>query len=170
MKTQKHLLFPVLFLLPVFTIFMMVCSSCGEETNTTASKVMDVTVPVPPDAPPPPPPPPYIVKDGDTVWIQPEQMPAFQGGDAALLDFVAKNTVYPAAAKNNGIQGKVLVSFIIGKDGHVSDVKLEKAVNSDLDAEAMRVVSSLPAFEKAGTKNGKPVPVLLMLPISFMLK
>lgn len=167
MKTQKHYALPGILILPVFTIFMIVCFSCGEESNTEM-KVVEVTPP--PDAPPPPPPPPYMLKDGDTVWIQVDEMPVFKGGDAGLLKFVAENTIYPASAKNKGIQGKVILSFIVGTDGHVSEVKIVKGVDPDLDAESLRVVSSLPVFEKPGIKNGKAVAVMFMLPITFALK
>lgn len=169
MKTQNNFALPVFLILPVFAIFMIVCSSCGKENNT-ALKVHESIIPPPPDAPPPPPPPPYFLNNSDTVWVQVDQMPLFSGGDAALLKYVSENIVYPASAKTNGIQGKVLVSFIVGKDGRVSDIKIEKGVNPDIDAESLRVISSLPRFEKAGTKNGRAVPVLFMLPISFALK
>lgn len=166
MKTLKRSTLPEMLIFPVFAILMIVCFSCGEESNTTM-KVVDI--PAPPDAPPPPPPPPYLLKDGDTVWIQVDEMPVFKGGDAGLLKFITENTSYPVSAKNNGIQGKVIVSFIVGADGNVSDAKIEKSVNTDLDTESLRVVNSLPDFEKPGIKNGKAVPVMFMLPIAFTL-
>lgn len=124
------------------------------------------------DVPPPPPPPPvpeFTTGNGDTTWYVPDAMPKFPGGDLAILRYVADNTVYPATAKNNYIQGKVIVTFIINKDGSIGDAKILKSVSPEIDAEALRVVRSMPDFEQPGFKDGKAVPVWYMLPISFTL-
>jgi TonB family protein len=97
-------------------------------------------------------------------------MPAFKGGDAALMDYIAKNTKYPETAKTKGIQGKVIVRFAVETDGSVDKVSILKGVDPELDQEAFRVVSSLPAFEKPGVKDGKDVAVWYMVPINFTLK
>jgi protein TonB len=72
--------------------------------------------------------------------------------------------------EKNNIQGKVIVSFVVGPDGKVSEAKVVQSVNPDLDAEALRVVSSLPGFETPGMKDGKPVTVKFMVPIFYALK
>jgi TonB family protein len=122
-------------------------------------------------APPPPPPPPPATsdKEGEGYTIV-DQMPQFPGGDLGLLKFVAENTRYPKEAKDHNITGRVITRFLVGKDGKVSDVSVLKGVSPSLDAEAVRVVGSLPAFEKPGIKDGKPVAVWYMVPITFTLK
>ncbi len=98
-----------------------------------------------------------------------EEMPMFPGGDAALLKYVAEHTQYPEIAKENNIQGKVMVRFCVTPKGGVSQVSILKGVDPELDKEAMRVVGTLPAF-KPGKQGGKPVPVWYMVPINFTLK
>ena len=98
-----------------------------------------------------------------------EEMPVFPGGDAALLDYLAKNTVYPEKAKENGIQGKVIVRFCITETGTISRVSVLKSVDPELDEEAIRVVKTLSNFSPA-RNSGKPVPVWYMVPLTFTLK
>jgi len=98
-----------------------------------------------------------------------EEMPMFPGGDAALLKYIGMNTRYPEVAKEQNIQGKVIVRFCVKPDGGVSMTSVLKGVSPELDAEALRVVKSLPAF-KPGRQSGKAVPVWYMVPISFTLK
>ncbi len=175
----------LLMVLPVIAVVMIAFSSCkgkttGTETTTEeiappppppadADKKVVAGEPVPADAPPPPPPPPFSIKDGDTTWIQVDQLPLYKGGDAALLNFIAENTTYPASAKKAGIQGRVIVGFVVGEDGKVSNVKVTKGVDPAIDAEAVRVVKLLPPFEKPAIKNGKPVKVWYQVPITFTL-
>ncbi len=98
-----------------------------------------------------------------------EEMPMFPGGDAELLKYIAEHTTYPTVAKENNIQGRVIVRFCVTSKGGVSQVSVLKGVDPELDAEAMRVVKTLPAF-KPGRQGGKPVPVWYMVPITFTLK
>ena len=98
-----------------------------------------------------------------------EEMPMFPGGDAALLKYVMEHTQYPEVAKENNIQGKVIIRFCVTPKGGVSQVSVLKGVDPELDKEAMRVVTTLPAF-KPGKQGGKPVPVWYMVPINFTLK
>jgi TonB family protein len=157
----------LLVVLPVIAIVMIAFSSCGGKTKPTGSNNEEIAPPLPS---PPPPPPPYTVKDSDTTWNTVDVMPVFPGGDAALLKFITENTTYPDAAKEKNIQGKVLVSFVVNENGIVSDASITRGVNTEIDAEALRVVNSLPHFEKPGLKDGKPVPVWYMVPITFALK
>jgi len=129
--------------------------------------------PVPEDAPPPPPPPPpYTIKDGDTIWVMVQEMPRFKekDGDAQLLKFIRDNTKYPPEAKEKGIQGRVIVRFAVEKDGSVSNATVLKGTDPQLDAEALRVVKTLPDFEAPGYNKNKPVMVWYMVPITFALK
>jgi protein TonB len=98
-----------------------------------------------------------------------EEMPMFPGGDAALLTYISEHTNYPEVAKENNIQGRVIVRFCVTKIGGVNQVSVLKGVDPELDKEAMRVVSTLPPF-KPGKQGGKPVPVWYMVPITFTLK
>jgi protein TonB len=98
-----------------------------------------------------------------------EEMPMFPGGDVELLKYIAEHTNYPDVAKENNIQGRVIVRFCVTAKGGVSQVSVLKGVDPELDKEAMRVVQSLPAF-KPGKQGGKPVPVWYMVPITFTLK
>jgi protein TonB len=98
-----------------------------------------------------------------------EEMPMFPGGDAELLKYIAEHTNYPEVAKENNIQGRVIVRFCVTSKGGVNQVSVLKGVDPELDAEAVRVVNSLPAF-KPGKQGGKPVPVWYMVPITFTLK
>jgi protein TonB len=98
-----------------------------------------------------------------------ENKPEFPGGgEAALVQWIAKSTVYPEIAKENQIQGKVFVGFVIEKDGSVSDVKTLRGVDPYLDKEAIRVVKSMPKW-KPGSQRGKPVRVSFQVPIVFRL-
>jgi len=132
------------------------------------------------DVPPPPPPPlpgsngrVSIVEEQKSTdkaaFVVVEEMPSFPGGDGALLKYITANTNYPETAKEKNIQGKVIIRFCIKPDGGVSMASVLKGVSPELDAEAMRVVNSLPAF-RPGTQGGKAVPVWYMVPIAFSLK
>jgi periplasmic protein TonB len=98
-----------------------------------------------------------------------EEMPMYPGGDAALLTYIAENTQYPEVAKENNIQGRVIVRFCVTAKGTINQVSILKGVDPELDKEAIRVVSALPPF-RPGRQGGKPVPVWYMVPITFTLK
>lgn len=98
-----------------------------------------------------------------------EEMPMFPGGEAALLKYIGEHTQYPEIAKENNIQGKVIVRFCVTSKGGVNQVSILKGVDPELDKEAIRVVNTLPTF-KPGKQGGKPVPVWYMVPIAFTLK
>jgi len=104
-----------------------------------------------------------------TPFVVVEEMPMFPGGDPALLAYIAANTQYPEIAKENNIQGKVIVRFCVTSKGGVNQVSVLKGVDPELDKEAIRVVTTLPPF-KPGKQGGKPVPVWYMVPIAFTLK
>jgi len=98
-----------------------------------------------------------------------EEMPMFPGGDIELLKYIGEHTQYPEIAKENNIQGKVIVRFCVTAKGGVNQVSVLKGVDPELDKEAIRVVNTLPPF-KPGKQGGKPVPVWYMVPIAFTLK
>jgi protein TonB len=102
-------------------------------------------------------------------FIVVEEMPEFPGGTVELQKWLMEHTQYPEIAKENNIQGKVIVRFCVTPKGGVSQVSVLKGVDPELDKEAMRVVTTLPPF-KPGKQGGKPVPVWYMVPIAFTLK
>lgn len=104
----------------------------------------------------------------DEVFMVAEEMPEFPGGRNALNSYIAKSVVYPAVSKEKGIQGKVFVSFVINKSGSVANAKVVRGVDYNLDAEALRVVSSLPKW-KPGKSNGVPVRVSETVSVLFSL-
>ena len=107
--------------------------------------------------------------DDNCVFESVEQMPQFPGGEAALMKFLANNIRYPERAQENNIQGRVVVRFVITKTGSISDVRVVRSKDKDLDKEAIRVVKSLPKFTP-GKNNGQPVNVWYTLPINFKLQ
>ena len=98
-----------------------------------------------------------------------EEMPQFPGGQAALLEYLAKNIKYPVVAEENGIQGKVIVTFVVERDGSITDVKVVKSVDPSLDKEASRVVKSMPRWQP-GKQNGSAVRVKYTVPVQFRLQ
>jgi protein TonB len=98
-----------------------------------------------------------------------EQMPQFKGGDAALMEYLNKNIKYPVIAEENGIQGRVVTTFVVERDGSITDVKVIKSVDPSLDKEAVRVVKSMPKWNP-GKQNGSAVRVKFTLPVTFRLQ
>lgn len=97
-----------------------------------------------------------------------EEMPAYPGGERALLEYVAKNIKYPQIARETGIQGRVFVGFVVEPDGSVSNVKILRGIGGGCDEEAMRVIKSLPKW-KPGKQRGKAVRVSYQIPVVFKL-
>lgn len=97
-----------------------------------------------------------------------EQMPEFPGGQEALMKFLSESVKYPKEASKDGVQGRVVVQFVVEKDGSISEVEVVKKVNEHLDAEAVRVVNAMPKW-KPGKQKGENVRVMYTLPISFRL-
>ncbi|MFD1631398.1 energy transducer TonB [Pseudopedobacter beijingensis] len=97
-----------------------------------------------------------------------EEMPAFPGGMDAWAKFLRKNLNYPAVAKEEGIQGRVTVSFVVEKDGSVTDIKVIKGIGGGCDEEAIRVIKKSPLW-KAGVMNGRKVRVSYVIPIIFQM-
>lgn len=106
--------------------------------------------------------------NGKKAYNMVDDMPKFPGGHLEIQKFLARNTVYPKEAQEKGEQGRVFVSFIVGKDGMVSDPKIVRGVAPSIDKEAIRVVNSMPQWE-AGKQDGKPVNVIYTVPINFKL-
>lgn len=110
-----------------------------------------------------------IEEDDETIpFYAMADKPEFTGGMLALQKFIAQNVNYPIICVENGIQGMVVIAFVIDKAGEVTDVTILRGVDKNLDAEAMRVIKLLPDW-KPGKQNGKPVKVSYQIPVRFSL-
>ena len=105
----------------------------------------------------------------DKVYDVCEQMPIYEGGDAALLKYLTDSVKYPELAKKHGVQGRVVIGFIVEKDGSLTDIKVLRPVDIALDAEALRVVKGMPKWIP-GCHDGQLVRVEYNVPVSFRLK
>lgn len=98
-----------------------------------------------------------------------ESMPEFKGGMAKLYSYLGNNIKYPVMAKESGIQGKVYVTFVVERDGSITDVRVLRGIGGGCDEEAIRVVSGMPGWTP-GKQRGKPVRVQYNLPVRFTLQ
>ena len=115
-----------------------------------------------------PEPPKHVVEE-TKIFTVVEQMPMFPGGDAALMGYLRDNMHYPTVAAENGVQGRVVVGFVVERDGSITDVNVLRSVDPSLDREAMRVVKSMPRWNP-GKQNGSAVRVKYQVPVSFRLQ
>lgn len=106
--------------------------------------------------------------NSNRVYDVVEQMPSFPGGISGLRTYLNQNIRYPAEAQENCVQGRVVVSFVVGKDGHISDVTVLRSVDPSLDKEAVRVIRNMPRWTP-GKQGGEPVKVRYNMPVSFRL-
>lgn len=107
--------------------------------------------------------------DDNKVFDMVEQNPSFPGGQAELMSWIGNHLKYPAIAAENGIEGKVIVQFVVGKNGAIRDAVIVRALNPSCDKEALRVVNAMPRWIP-GKQNGKEVSVKFTLPITFKLQ
>ncbi|WP_308234274.1 TonB family protein [uncultured Prevotella sp.] len=115
-----------------------------------------------------PEPPKHVVEE-TKIFTVVEQMPMYPGGDGALMGYLRDNIKYPTVAAENGVQGRVVVGFVVERDGSITDVKILRGVDPSLDREAMRVVKSMPRWNP-GKQNGSAVRVKYQVPVSFRLQ
>ncbi len=134
----------------------------GDENGVDASLVE-------PEAPPPPKVIEEPAEDENKVFQVVQQKPEFPDGEKALLTFLAKNLKYPAIARENGIEGNVVVRFVVSKTGEVKNAEVLRGIGGGCDAEALRVVNSMPRWNP-GKNNGKAVNVTYTLPVRFKLE
>ena len=102
----------------------------------------------------------------DAVYSMVSEQPSFPGGMQEMMKFISENRKYPAEAKVKDIHGKVIVAFVVERDGSLSDVKIRRGIGYGCDEEAIRVIKSMPKWTP-GKQNGKAVRVSMMLPVSF---
>ncbi|MBQ8466148.1 MAG: energy transducer TonB [Prevotella sp.] len=110
-----------------------------------------------------------VSQKNQKVYDVAEQMPEYPGGMPAMFEFLMKNMQYPKDAEKQKVEGRVMVMFVVETDGSISDVKVAKKTFPSLDAEAVRVVQSMPKWTP-GRDKGKVVRVQYTLPVSFRLK
>jgi TonB family C-terminal domain len=107
-------------------------------------------------------------QDTSTVFTMVETPPKFPGGDEKLMQFISQNINYPKDAQEAGVQGRVILSYVVNKDGSVSDIKVARSIHPSLDAEAIRVIKSMPEWTP-GKQRGETVRVKYTIPITFSL-
>ncbi len=116
---------------------------------------------------------PVVIVDDEpeeeTIFVVAETMPEFPGGIAELMKYLGKNIKYPTIAQENGVQGRVTVTFVVNRDGSIVDPQVIRGVDPSLDKEAIRVISSMPKWSP-GKQRGKTVRVKYTVPVTFRLK
>ena len=151
-----------LFVLPAFALLVAGNISCSqgasEKQDAKEETVAPDSVAAPTDG---------VAKD--EVFMVAEQMPEFPGGMKELLKFLQDNLKYPENAMKNNVQGRVIVQFVVEKDGTLTEFKVARSVDPDLDAEALRVLQTMPKW-KPGMQRGKIVRVKFTVPVSFKLQ
>ena len=157
-KNTRYARLKAIVLLPIVaSIAIVFAVSCRQATE-----------PIAPPPPPPPPPPTEMAAATDEVYTVVETMPQFPGGEEARIKYMINTIKYPEAAKKQQLQGTVYVSFIVEKDGSISDTKVLRGIGKLCDEEAIRVIEAMPKWTP-GVQNGKTVRVKFTIPIQFKL-
>lgn len=154
-----------LFVLPAFALLVAGNISCSQDASQTEDAKEEVVAPVSPEAK-------EASADStakEEVFMVAEQMPEFPGGMKELLKFLQDNLKYPENAMKNNVQGRVIVQFVVEKDGTLTEFKVARSVDPDLDAEALRVLQTMPKW-KPGMQRGEVVRVKFTVPVSFKLQ
>lgn len=154
-----------LFVLPAFALLVAGNISCSQDASQTEDAKEEVVAPVSPEAKEAP----ADSTAKEEVFMVVEQMPEFPGGMKELLKFLQDNLKYPENAMKNNVQGRVIVQFVVEKDGTLTEFKVARSVDPDLDAEALRVLQTMPKW-KPGMQRGKIVRVKFTVPVSFKLQ
>lgn len=154
-----------LFVLPAFALLVAGNISCSQDASQTEDAKEEVVAPVSPEAKEAP----ADSTAKEEVFMVAEQMPEFPGGMKELLKFLQNNLKYPENAMKNNVQGRVIVQFVVEKDGTLTEFKVARSVDPDLDAEALRVLQTMPKW-KPGMQRGKIVRVKFTVPVSFKLQ
>ncbi|MDD2285379.1 MAG: energy transducer TonB [Paludibacter sp.] len=110
-----------------------------------------------------------VEEETEVIFMVVESMPSFPGGEAALFKYLNDNIKYPVIAQESGIQGRVICQFVVNRDGSIVDIEVVRSVDRSLDAEAIRVIQSMPKWTP-GKQRGKTVRVKYTLPVNFRLQ
>lgn len=154
-----------LFVLPAFALLVAGNISCSQDASQTEDAKEEVVAPVSPEAKEAP----ADSTAKEEVFMVAEQMPEYPGGMKEMLKFLQENVKYPENAMKNNVQGRVIVQFVVEKDGTLTEFKVARSVDPDLDAEALRVLQTMPKW-KPGMQRGKIVRVKFTVPVSFKLQ
>ena len=154
-----------LFVLPAFALLVAGNISCSQDASQTEDAKEEVVAPVSPEAKEAP----ADSTAKEEVFMVAEQMPEFPGGMKEMLKFLQENVKYPENAMKNNVQGRVIVQFVVEKDGTPTEFKVLRSVDPDLDAEALRVMKAMPKW-KPGMQKGQVVRVKFTVPVSFKLQ
>ena len=154
-----------LFVLPAFALLVAGNISCSQDASQTEDAKEEVVAPVSSEAKEAP----ADSTAKEEVFMVAEQMPEFPGGMKELLKFLQDNLKYPENAMKNNVQGRVIVQFVVEKDGTLTEFKVARSVDPDLDAEALRVLQTMPKW-KPGMQRGEVVRVKFTVPVSFKLQ
>lgn len=154
-----------LFVLPAFALLVAGNISCSQDASQTEDAKEEVVAPVSPEAKEAP----ADSTAKEEVFMVAEQMPEFPGGMKEMLKFLQENVKYPVNAIKNNVQGRVIVQFVVEKDGTLTEFKVARSVDPDLDAEALRVLQTMPKW-KPGMQKGQVVRVKFTVPVSFKLQ
>lgn len=154
-----------LFVLPAFALLVAGNISCSQDASQTEDAKEEVVAPVSPEAKEAP----ADSTAKEEVFMVAEQMPEFPGGMEEMLKFLQENVKYPENAMKNNVQGRVIVQFVVEKDGTPTEFKVLRSVDPDLDAEALRVMKAMPKW-KPGMQRGEVVRVKYTVPVSFKLQ
>lgn len=154
-----------LFVLPAFALLVSGNISCSQDASQTEDAKEEVVAPVSPEAKEAP----ADSTAKEEVFMVAEQMPEFPGGMKEMLKFLQDNVKYPESAMKKNVQGRVIVQFVVEKDGTPTEFKVLRSVDPDLDAEALRVMKAMPKW-KPGMQKGQVVRVKFTVPVSFKLQ
>ncbi|MCR8882581.1 M56 family metallopeptidase [Phocaeicola plebeius] len=154
-----------LFVLPAFALLVAGNISCSQDASQTEDAKEEVVAPVSPEAKEAP----ADSTAKEEVFMVAEQMPEYPGGMKEMLKFLQENVKYPENAMKNNVQGRVIVQFVVEKDGTPTEFKVVRAVDPDLDAEALRVLKTMPKW-KPGMQRGEVVRVKYTVPVTFRLQ
>ena len=155
-EKTRRLWWRLLVIMPVLAALLVASPKVTAQEQTAAENDLKVSMSFP-------------AEEKDSVYNQPEVMPEFPGGMEAMMKYLSENLKYPEQAKEKKTQGRVLVSFVVEKNGSISDVKVVKGIGNGCDEEAVRVIKAMPKW-KPGMQNGKKVRVSFAIPISFKLQ
>lgn len=156
---KKNKLFHSLFQMPLLALLLMsVACSTDDEPVVLNQQTDETQAPIHPKQ-----------EEAETFKFV-EQMPAFQGGEEEMFKFLGENVRYPKEAKEEGIEGIVVYSFVVEKDGSVSNIKAVKSLSPEIDKEALRVIKMTDKKWEPGLQGGEPVRVEYTLPMRFTIK
>ena len=159
-RTKKAAMLKMVFVVPLAIILALVISI--SITDKAIAQEVDKVLKIKDSGSEP-------IFDNDSIYRVLERMPVYPGGDDARIKFLSENLKYPEKARKEGIQGRVFISYVVEKDGELTNFKLLRGIGGGCNEEAMRVVSLFPNYEPGYDKDGKAVRALFNIPIHFRL-